>query len=941
MAGTDTGTDYKGTVLTPKTDFPQRGNLPQREPELLTRWRESGLNEKFETRRADAKPFILHDGPPYANGHIHIGHALNKVLKDIVVRYKALAGFQTAYVPGWDCHGLPIEQKVVEELRKAKAGRKEPLEVRRLCAEYAAKWSATQSEEFQRLGIVGEWDRPYMTMAPQYEEAIVRGLGDLVARGLVFKGFKPVHWDPVFETALAEAEIEYNDNHVSHSIYVRFPLAIASLPEPLAGFVRPTVVIWTTTPWTLPANLGVSVHPDFDYVGYKIGDETLLIAEGLLLHFKTTTGLEGEVVGRFKGSVLDRLECAHPVFPDKRSLVMLGDHVTLEQGTGCVHTAPAHGVEDFAIGQQYGLGVFNPVDEAGRFSELYPEMQGVSVFEANERLVAKFRDAGTLIHAGKVTHSYPYSWRSHKPVIMRATEQWFMDLEKDGLREAALAEIDKVQWIPKWGRERIYNMVAGRPDWCLSRQRSWGVPIPSVRDRQTGKSVLTREIVDRFADLVATEGTDCWYARPVEDFLPETMRAEAGRYEKEYNILDVWFDSGASHLGVLEPRENLHWPADLYLEGSDQHRGWFQSSLWVAMGTRGSAPYRAVLTHGFVLDGKGQPMSKSRGNVVSPLEVIKDMGADVLRLWVASEEYRTDVSVSPDILKQVSGVYRRLRNTIRFLLGNLSDFNPDTDAVAIDSLVEDDRWALARLADVQARVRRAYDEYEFHRVYHALNSFCVNDLGAVVLDCAKDRLYCSAPGDLARRSCQTALHHIAVSLLRMLAPILPFTTDEAWGHLPAWSGKPESVHLTDFPADVPAWEDAGLLEKWDRLLALRSEVQKAIEPLRQAEEKTIGNSLEAAVVLRSGDAATLEFLRANQALLPRLFIVSQVRIEEGADVAPLDGLEASRLRLALTIVRADGARCERCWTYSTENGTDPAHPALCPRCTDAMRRIAP
>ncbi|MDK2973519.1 MAG: isoleucyl-tRNA synthetase [Candidatus Sumerlaeota bacterium] len=939
MTGTEAGMDYKSTVLTPKTDFPQRGNLPVREPEMLARWEESKLNDKIEASRKDAKPFILHDGPPYANGHIHTGHALNKVLKDLIVRYKTMAGFYSAYIPGWDCHGLPIEQKVIEQLQKSKAGHKSPIEIRRLCAEYALKWVDTQREEFQRLGIGGEWDKPYLTLTPEYEEAIVRALSTLVEKGLVFKGFKPVHWDPVFETALAEAEIEYNDNHVSNSIYVRFPLVEQELPKELKDFVRPTIVIWTTTPWTLPANLGVTVHPNFDYVGYKVGDETLLIAEGLLLAFKTETGMEGEVVGRFKGDVLDRLLCAHPIFPGKTSLVMNGEHVTLEQGTGCVHTAPAHGVEDFLIGRKYDLGVFNPVDDAGKYNELYPEMQGVSVFAANEKVIEKFRNEGTLIWAGKVTHSYPYSWRSHKPVIMRATEQWFMDLEKDDLRQKALAEIDKVQWIPKWGRERIFNMVEGRPDWCLSRQRSWGVPIPSVRDKKTGESVLNKAIVDRFADYVAKEGTDCWFTRPVEDFLPADMAGEADRYEKEFNILDVWFDSGASHLGVLDPRENLSWPADLYLEGSDQHRGWFQSSLWVAMGVKGSAPYKAVLTHGFVLDGKGQPMSKSLGNVISPLNVIKNMGADVLRLWVASEEYRTDVSVSPDIIKQVSGVYRRMRNTLRFLLGNISDFNPDTNAVPFEQMAEDDRWVMARLVDLEGRVRKAYDEYEFHRVYHALNAFCVTDLGAVFLDCAKDRLYCSAPDDAVRRSCQTATFHVATSLLRMLAPILPFTADEAWGHLPGWEGKEESVHLANFPENPVAWRDEALLAKWERLLELRSEVQKAIEPLRQAENKVIGNSLEAAIVLRTAEAETLEFLRQEEDLLRRLFITSQVRIVEETPAEANEVLENVGLTLSLEVVRAEGEKCERCWVYSTERGGDPAHPALCPRCTEVVRRL--
>jgi isoleucyl-tRNA synthetase len=910
---------------------------------MLARWEETGLRRRIAEKGAGRPSFILHDGPPYANGDIHIGHALNKILKDVIVRQKTMAGFLANYIPGWDCHGLPIEQKVVDGLRAAGGAKKEAVEIRRLCQEYAHRWIDIQREQFKRLGVGGEWENPYLTLSPEYEGAIVRALAGLVGKNLVYKGFKPVHWDWVFETALAEAEIEYNDAHVSPTIYLRFPLAGDALPEPLAAMLKPTIVIWTTTPWTLPANLGVTVSGEFDYVGYEVGGETLIVAQGLLEAFLADARLSGgRVVATFKGMVLDRLECSHPVFPDKRSLVMVGDHVTLEQGTGCVHTAPAHGVEDFVIGKAYGLEVFNPVDETGCFTALYPEMQGVNVFDANPRLIEKFRAEGTLVHTGKLTHSYPYSWRSHKPVIMRATEQWFMDVDKDGLREAALREIERVEWIPKWGRDRIHNMVAGRPDWCLSRQRSWGVPIPTLFDTRTGESVLREDVILRFAELVETEGTDCWYTRPAEDFLPEGMRGEPGRFEKEYNILDVWFDSGASHLGVLEPRANLSWPADLYLEGADQHRGWFQSSLWVSMGVKGGAPYRAVLTHGFVLDDKGRPMSKSLGNVVSPIDVCNKMGADVLRLWVASEDYRSDLAASPAIIDQVSAVYRRIRNTIRFLLGNIADFDPAAGpdpVAAFDSLVEDDQYILARTNELVGRCAKAYEAYEFHRVYHLVNSFCVNDLGAQYLDISKDRLYCSSPDDAVRRSAQAAIHAVAERLLAILAPILVFTADEGWALLPASAGRPDSVHLADFPAEVDAWNRPELVARWEKLLGVRADVLKAIEPLRQAPTKVIGNSLEAAVALVSGDASTLDFLRAHTALLPRLFIVSTVAVEEGAAEGIGEGAASVGLKVGVKIARATGEKCERCWTYTTEVGADTDHPALCARCATAVRRI--
>ncbi len=941
MTDQTTPPDYSSTVFTPDTQFPQRGSLPTREPEMIARWNAIGLEQKIKEKGCGKPTYILHDGPPYANGNIHIGHTLNKVLKDIIVRHKTMSGFHSHFVPGWDCHGLPIEQKVLDKLREKKETDKTPVEIRELCAEYARGWIATQCEEFKRLGVGGDWEHPYLTLDPQYETAIVECLGTLVEKGYIYRGFKPVHWDPIYQTALAEAEIEYNDHHESSTIYLRFPL-VGELPAELGAVANPTLVIWTTTPWTIPANLGVSLNGELDYVGLSTTDakgnaETLIIAKGLLDAFQKETGVQGAVVAEFRGTIFDRLQCAHPVFPDKRSLVMLGAHVTLDAGTGCVHTAPAHGVEDFIIGAEYGLEVFNPVDGAGKYNDLYPEMQGEFIFKANGLLIEKFKAEGSLVYTGKLIHSYPYSWRSHKPVIMRATEQWFMDVEKGGLRDAALKEIQAVNWVPKWGFDRINNMVKTRPDWCLSRQRSWGVPIPSIRDTKNEESLLTKEIVDKFRDLVRTEGSDCWYKRPVEDFLPESMKGEPGRYEKEHNILDVWFDSGASHMGVLEAREELSWPADLYLEGSDQHRGWFQSSLWVAMGVMGSAPYKTVLTHGFVLDAKGQPMSKSLGNVISPNKVIDQLGADVLRLWVASAEYRSDVAVSDGILKQVSEAYRRIRNTFRFLLGNVQDFDPAVDSVPHEGLLEDDRWVLAKLDELTVELVAAYENFEFHKIYHAINSFCVRELGGVYLDCAKDRLYCSGKNDAVRRACQTALYEITSVMARLVAPVLVFTSDEAWLELPGHSPEADCIHLADLPT-AKGRNEKDLLAKWEKFLLLREAVQGAIEPLRAKENKIIGNSLEAEVNLSCVDSQTFDFLNGNSDLLPRLFIVSRVTITLDEGALANEVLQTAGMKVSLTVRKTVGDKCQRCWVRTPEVGTHQNHPGLCDRCNEVLER---
>jgi isoleucyl-tRNA synthetase len=923
--------EYRKTVLTPQTEFPMRANLAKREPERLAKWESTKLYQQIQEKRKDRPSYILHDGPPYANGDIHLGHALNKILKDIVVRYKTMKGFRTPYVPGWDCHGLPIEQQILKKVGP-KIHEMDPVDVRRMCHEYAAGYVDTQRAQFKRLGVTGDWERPYETFDPVYEAGILKVLRDLVARGLVRKGMKSVHWDTVFRTALAEAEIEYH-THESDSIYVAFPLRDAERYEATKGLTHSALVIWTTTPWTMPANLGVCLHPEFEYVALRHGGRDLIVAKELAGAFAKACGIENpEAVRTFRAGGLDRATCEHPIFPGKTSLVMMGRHVTLEAGTGCVHTAPGHGHDDFVIGAQYGLPVFVPVDDAGRYTADYPEMQGVEVFEANPKIVEKLRASGHLIAAKKVKHEYPYSWRSHKPIIFRATEQWFMEFEGD-IREKALHAIDHdVKWIPKWGRDRIHAMVSTRPDWCLSRQRSWGVPIPSIRSKRTGESILDVRILERFIEQVAQKGTDAWFTEPLESIWPEgfvyepTGENRPEDFEKERDILDVWFDSGASHVAVLEQDERLSSPADLYLEGSDQHRGWFQSALLTSIGVRDRAPFRTVLTHGFLLDGEGKAMSKSLGNVIPPQKIIEGRGADILRLWVCSEDYRSDMAASEEIFNRVSEAYRRIRNTMRFLLGNLYDFKLDTHGLAHADLEEADRWILGRLAELIDRVDKAFDAFEFHRVYHLIYGFCNTQLSAVYLDVLKDRLYCSAPEDKTRRAAQTTVHHLLESLTGMLAPLMVFTADEVWEY---HRGGASSVHLELFPEARAEWRDAELAEKWERLGELREEATLALEEHRRV--KTIGHSLDAEVEIRAKDPAEARFLSENLALLKELFIVSDVRIAEA------DGSDSSRPRIK--VAASTQSKCERCWMRSPDIGQDPEHVGLCQRCSGVLKRL--
>lgn len=910
-----------------------RAKLPTREPEWLQKWEEQDLYHRIQEARADAPLFVLHDGPPYANGDIHLGHSLNKVLKDVIVRYKTMKGFRSPYIPGWDCHGLPIEQQVIKKLGK-KFRESSPIEVRKLCHDYANKYVDIQREQFKRLGVMGDWEKPYLTHDPQYEVGILKVFRELVERGYVRKGLKCVHWDPVFRTALAEAEIEY-ETHTSDSIYVKFPLRNSENYDCARGLANLSLVIWTTTPWTLPANVGVCLHPSFDYVAVRAGDEHFVVAKELAEKFIESCSLEGaEIVREFKAAELERAECGHPIFDDRASVVILGRHVTLEAGTGCVHTAPGHGVDDFFIGKQYDLPIVMPVDDGGRYTADFAEMEGVSVFDANPKIVEKLRESGVLVASSKITHEYPYSWRSHKPIIFRATEQWFMELDEGKVRERALEAIDNdVQWIPTWGHDRIKAMVTSRPDWCLSRQRAWGVPIPSIRSKQSGDSILDLGVMEKFIELTAEQGTDCWFTEPVVSFLPEgftyepTGENKPEDFEKEWDILDVWFDSGASHVAVLEQDERVRAPADIYLEGSDQHRGWFQSSLLTSIGIRERAPYRAVLTHGFLLDGKGHAMSKSKGNVDPPKKVIEQRGADVLRLWVCSEDYQNDLAVSDEILSRVADAYRRIRNTLRFLIGNLEDFDVSAQTVEHSGLEEIDRWILSRLANLISEVEAAFDAYEFHRVYHLIYHFCNIQLSTIYLDVIKDRLYCSAPDDATRRAAQTTMRAILEALTSMLAPILVFTAEEV--HEFAGLGS-ESVHLGNFPTADPAWSASELEDKWLILLALRDTSSLALEESRR--EKTIGHNLDAELDITGLTDADADFLSENLALLKELLIVSDVRVARG------DGGKRSERKVEVT--PSENPKCERCWMRTSEMGRDSEHPGLCPRCSDVMKKIS-
>jgi isoleucyl-tRNA synthetase len=915
-----------------------RGNLPKREPEAIRRWQEIDLYGKMQdARRQAAQTFILHDGPPYANGNIHLGHTLNKVLKDIIIKFRVMAGARAPYVPGWDCHGLPIELAMEKTLgRKSDVSK---VEFRKLCREYAGRYIAIQREEFRRLGIIGDWQDPYLTMGARYEAVEVREFGKLLESGAVYRGRKPVLWCPSCATALAEAEVEYEDIS-SPAIYVAFPLT-PPLPPPLQPFAdrNPEIVIWTTTPWTLPANLAIAVHPRFEYVVVDVRNRALVIARGLLDPFlRAIEEADARVLAEFSGAALENAQARHP-WIDRPSRVILGEHVTLDVGTGCVHTAPGHGQEDYEIGLRCGLDIYAPVDAQGRFTAEVEDYAGERVFDADAAIVARLRESGRLLKGEQLVHSYPHCWRCKNPVIFRATDQWFVSMEKNDLRRRVLDEIDRVRWIPEWGRERIRGMMEFRPDWCISRQRNWGVPIVAFYCVGCGEVLATRSIAEHVAGLFEREGADAWFERSAKELLPADARcAKCGNREfrKEQDILDVWFDSGVSHAAVLERRAELRSPADLYLEGSDQHRGWFHTSLLTSVATRAHAPYEAVLTHGFAFDAEGRKMSKSAGTGLSPQDIVERHGAEILRLWAAAEDYRDDVRISQEIVGRLIESFRRIRNTARFLIANLYDFDPARDAVGPDALLELDRWILARTRGLVERCRAAYFDYEFHVVYHALNNFCSVDLSALYLDIVKDRLYCSRANGPARRSAQTALRWILDVLVRIMAPILSFTAEEVWRYVPAVAGKGESVFLADFPSAGPEASDGPLLATWERLLAVREAVTKALEEARQAGR--IGHSLDARVRLSfapGGDLAGL--LGGRLSDLPMLFIVSQVEWGDDLGVAT-ESAVLPGLRIA--VERAAGQKCARCWNYRTSVGMDERHPTICAPCVSALTDVA-
>ncbi len=927
--------DLKQTLNLPRTDFPMKANLPTAEPKMLAKWEEEDLYAQIRDSRVGHPVYILHDGPPYANGKIHLGTAFNKILKDFIVKSKTMAGFDSPYVPGWDCHGLPIEFKVDQELGSKKA-QLTTSQIRGECRKYAMKWVNAQREDFKRLGVFARWNNPYLTMTAGYQATIAGAFVDFLDKGYIYKGLKPVHWCTYDRTALAEAEVEH-EPHASPSIWVRFALSTdpAHIDPALAG-KKVYGLIWTTTPWTMPANMAICFNPVFEYSALETNGDVYIVATDLIAVTSEKLGWTGaNVIAKIEGEKLEGTVYRHP-FLDRDSLGILGDHVTLEQGTGAVHTAPGHGNEDYVVGQRYKIATYCPVDAAGRYfraegasGEIPEELIGKNVWDANPLVIRILQEHGALLGQEKIDHSYPHCWRCHRPTIFRATEQWFIGMDNNDLRGRALSAIKQVKWMPAWGEERISNMVAARPDWCISRQRVWGVPIVVFYCDQCREPLTDRHVLDGVVKLFAEFTADIWYERTAAELIPEDTschKCGGTEFSKEKDILDVWFDSGSSHLAVLREDNGLRWPADLYIEGGDQYRGWFHSSLLVGVGLRGEAPYRECATNGWALDGDGRPLSKSIGNGVAPEEIIKQYGAELVRLWAASVEFNDDVRISPLILTRLTEAYRKLRNTFRYILGNIGGFSHETDSVSGDELQELDQWILLRAEDLVKRCRKHYDDFEFHKVYRSVYDFATVDLSSVYFDVLKDRLYTSAPKSLARRSAQTALYRLGFALTRLLAPVLTFTAEEVWPHL----GEQGSIHTAYFPApeelsrEIPDSQRKRSVH-WDRLMEVRSEVLQALETARQ--NKIIGAPLEARVLI-SAEGELYSLLSQYLQELPGLFIVSQVILQQGGGT-PMN----------VEIGRAAGTKCERCWKYTEDVGSDSAFPTVCSSCAAVLHEI--
>ena len=919
--------DYAKTLNLPKTSFKMKANLAQKEPLTLRDWKKAEIYEK--SLKEGAPFFVLHDGPPYANGDIHIGHALNKILKDIILKYKRLRGYNAPYIPGWDTHGLPIEWKIMEELGE-KAKNMTPLQIRQECKKYALKWVEKQKEGFKRLGILGNWDNPYITLRPEYEAEQLKVFKQIYENGYIYKGLKPVYWSPTTETALAEAEIEYKDL-TSHSIYVKFE-GEKDLTDKL-GVDEASILIWTTTPWTLPANLGVFLHPEFDYGLYKTEKGNLVVAKDLAEDVFKTLDLSYELLKEFKGTELEYTHYQHP-FLDRKGLVMNADYVTIDAGTGAVHTAPGHGADDYNYSLKYNIGILSPVDDKGHMTKEAGKYEGMFYAKASKAIVEDLTESGHMLYHTTFVHSYPHDWRSKKPVIFRATEQWFISIDESDIRENALKALENVEFVPSWGKNRIGSMLETRPDWTISRQRVWGVPIPLFYNRATDEVIYEPEIMDRIIELVKKEGTDIWWKYEAKEIIGDELLEKYNLKDvdirKERSIMDVWFDSGVSHRSVLVPR-NLPRPADLYLEGSDQHRGWFQSSLLTSIASTKDAPYKRILTHGFTMDGQGRKMSKSLGNTILPKDITEKYGADILRLWVSSVDYREDVRISENILQQMSDAYRRIRNTARFLMGNLNNFDYANDKVDYKDMFEIDKWAMHKLEELKEKTTEYYDKYEFYSLFQEITYFCSMEMSSFYLDIVKDRLYCEGTTSIERRSAQTVLTEVLKVLVRIISPVLSFTADEIWERIPEALKEEESVHLSKWIEANPEYLNEELAKKWDKIARLRREVNKKLEAERQT--GLIGHSLDARVLLNIANDEYSFIKDYTENEVSDLFIVSQVKFVN-------DNLAESEIEgISISVEKASGEKCERCWKYDEEVGHDHNHSDVCPRCASVLEKM--